>query len=204
MGTQRQVAIKARAALAVSCCLAIAPSAFAERTFAHTGEVVIMHTGQPIGDVEIAAWPELGQSGLLGGRCPEYGKTPLAAAHSNSSSGKFTLNVGSSSGTYTITYCAGDEFFPRVDTRLSNDRNGSPIVPTPVGLLPKDIAPEDYESLVKHDVTLTLNLLHYLWSADPEKFNAAVNQLTSETGEANERQRIALKQVTEIVRNWGR
>lgn len=175
--------------------------AHADGVLDHPGRVVEFRTGRPVA-ADVTAWPGLKSGDPLGKGCPTYGDTPLDAAKSQAESGMFRLRIARSNPTYTITYCAGDAYFPRADLMRKNVVNGSLVEPTPVLLLPHDIDRTTYESLVRDQVTGVLNQLAYLRSAFPEVFDRIVKRDLEEAGPNAAGRTKALIQVRDAVRDW--
>lgn len=172
--------------------------AFAQQVKSHPGVVVELGTRRPLA-VDIKAWPETQQSGKQGD-CPLFGRAPLDATRSFTS-GEFQLGIDNKHPTYTVTYCA-EGYYPRADRDLRNELDRSPVIPRPVELHRRGASSGLYADAVSYKTLALLNDLAYLNSINPSQFLEVVQLVSKGSPDEAKRQQL-LKQLFEIISQWG-
>lgn len=195
----------------LACWFGIA-SAASGQEYRHPGRVLSYENGTPVG-ASIKAWPQSRKTGS-DGDCSRYGDSTLDSKTSSTEDGRFELRINEAKRTYTVTYCTAD-YVPRDDLDLPNDRNGEPVIPTPVYLWPRtpqfpQVSPHlsstpstpSITESVKRRIIHALNELSYLRKVSPENFSIAFDELHTVVSETSKNHAELILTLRRVVQDW--
>ena len=168
------------------------------------GKAVEFENSKPL-SVSVKAWPNSKSSGK-DGNCPLYGDAPLDSATSNPNDGRFKLSITKIKKTYTVVYCQTG-YVPRVDRDVPNTgKDGASVIPTPAFLFPADnktaVAGALIDEAVKRHVVTFFNDLSYLRSVNPDIFEKAVSDLSSDVATSSETRAKIISSFARSVQAW--
>lgn len=147
-----------------------------EPSRAHPGQVVDFDTKAGIEGASAKAYGSQEREGSE--PCPGF-KDRLSA-DTTDKVGQFKFTVERS--TYTAVYCK-DAYHPRVETTNRSEKDGTPVRPTPVKLMPFSKDVPAYKDLVAGELSSFLSDLRYLRAARPDQFHEALHEAAETMGD---------------------
>ncbi len=151
-------------------------SGAAEPARTHPGQVVDFDHGTPVDGVSANAYGSQERDEKGDASCPTY-KERLSDDTSNGA-GAFKFLIDRPA--YLATYCKPG-FQPRVERDNKSERNGDPIQPVPIKLMPLSADVPAYKAMVARHLSAFMADLRYLQQARPEQFHEALRDASEST-----------------------
>jgi hypothetical protein len=160
----------------VAGLMVLGSSGAGEAARVHTGQVVDFDRGTPLDGASTNAYGTQDRDEKGDTTCPTY-KERLSADKSNAA-GAFRFIIDRP--VYVATYCKPG-FQPRVERDNKSERDGQPIQPAPIKLMPLSADASAYRAIVAHQMSAFLADLRYLQQARPDQFREALREASEKS-----------------------